>query len=122
MKRKVLVGLLAVVLVAGMMSCASFTDNTYKTLYTAGTSYDAAMKSVASLQAQGKITTAQRAEINKYATMYYVAYQASVDAFEVYMKTNSAADKDKLAVALTEATAKLSNLLAYIAQVKGVLK
>jgi hypothetical protein len=54
--------------------------------------------------------------------MYYVAYQGAVDAFEVYMKTNSAADKDKLAVALTEATAKLSNLLAYIAQVKGVLK
>jgi len=120
MKRKVLIGFLAIVLLAGLISCATFTDNTYKTLYTAGTSYDVAMKSVAALQAQGKITVEQRAEINKYATMYYVAYRGAVDAFEIYMKTNLATDQNKLTVALTEATGKLANLLAYINLIKGV--
>ena len=120
MKRKVLIGFLAIVLLAGLISCATFTDTTYKTLYTAGTSYDVAMKSVAALQAQGKITVEQRAEINKYATMYYVAYRGAVDAFEIYMKTNLATDQNKLTVALTEATGKLANLLAYINLIKGV--
>jgi PBP1b-binding outer membrane lipoprotein LpoB len=82
--------------------CASFVDNTYKTLYVAGQAYDAGMKTIADLQAQGKITEAQRAEINSYANKFYVSYQAAASALSTYNKTKTAADEDKLAVAITE--------------------
>jgi predicted dinucleotide-binding enzyme len=79
------------------------------------------MKSVADLKAQGKITDAQLAEIMTIANAYYVAYQASVDAFETYQKTDLAADKDKLAVALADVAGKLSKVIDYVNRLRSKL-
>lgn len=102
-----------------VLGCATFKSNTYKTLYSAGTVYDVAMKSVADLKAQGKVTDAQLAEVIKIANAYYVSYQASVDAFETYLKTDSAADKDKLAVALADVAGKLSKVVDYVNRLRS---
>ncbi len=113
---------LAVLLVGVfVVGCATFKSNTYKSLYSVGTAYNVAMKSVADLKAQGKITDAQLAEVMKIANAYYVAYQSSVDAFEVYNKTDSAADKDKLAVALADVAGKLSKIVEYVNRLRANL-
>jgi len=102
-----------------VLGCATFKSNVYKSLYSTGTLYDVAMKSAADLKAQGKITDAHVSELMKIANLYYVAYQASVDAFETYLKTDSAADKDKLAVALADVAGKLSKILDYVNRLRS---
>lgn len=97
--RILMIASLVCLLVAG---CKSFADNAYKTLYAAGQTYDAGMKTVAELQSQGEITDDQRAEINKYATKFYASYRAASVALSVYNKTRTAADKEKLTVAIRE--------------------
>jgi hypothetical protein len=78
----------------------------YKTLYIASQAYDTGMKSVAALQAQGKITLEQRAVINQYASPVYGAIQTADMALSTYNKTQMAADKDKLLTAITDITKK----------------
>ena len=119
MKRKIFVGLLAIVLLAGLISCASFTQTTYKSLFIAGTTYDAAMKSVASLQRQGVISDVQRAGINKYANHYYVSYQVAVDAFVLYKKTETAATKTKVTAAVAEVFARWPTFAEYVNRIRA---
>lgn len=94
--------LMIVSLVCMIMGGCKITDTAYKALYTTAKAYDAGMKTVAELQKQGQITDEQRTEIDKYATKYYASYQAASVALSVYNKTKTAADKDKLTVAVTE--------------------
>jgi hypothetical protein len=98
------------------VACGSrtFIQNTYATMYIAGTTYDTAMKTISALQAQGKITQAQRDEVNKYANQFYVAYHSAVDAFATYQKTSSAADQDKLNVALAGIVSTWATLAANV--------
>ena len=119
MKRKVLVGFISIILLAGLMGCASFTNNTYKSLYIAGTSYDAAMKSISSLQKQGVVSDAQRAEINKYGNYYYVSYQVAVDAFALYKKTETADAKTKVISAVAEVFSKWPTFAEYVNRIKA---
>ena len=114
MKRKISVAIglfLVLVLVVG---CATFKQNTYKTFYALGTTYDVAMKSVNDLKNMGKISDAQLSEIMKLANVYYVAYHAGVDAFETYNITGSASDQDKLKVALADIAIKLAKVVDYV--------
>lgn len=119
MKRKVLVGFISIILLAGLMGCASFTNNTYKSLYIAGTSYDAAMKSISSLQKQGIVSDAQRAEINKVGNYYYVSYQVAVDAFALYKKTETADAKTKVIAAVAEVFSKWPTFAEYVNRIKA---
>uniref|UniRef100_A0A7C4XS59 Uncharacterized protein n=1 Tax=Caldisericum exile TaxID=693075 RepID=A0A7C4XS59_9BACT len=114
MKRKVLTGIVGVILLIGLLSCATFTQNTYKSLFVAGVSYDTAMKSIASLQAQGKITAEQRAEINKYANVYYVSYQTAVEAFIFYEKNKTETAKQAVINALATVMLKWSEFAGYV--------
>ena len=107
---------------AALIACATFTQNTYKTLYSVGTAYDVAMKSVRDLKDMGKVTPEQEVEILKIANVYYSAYHAGVDAFETYQITGAAEDKDKLAVALADIASKLTKLVDYINRIRGGLE
>lgn len=102
MKRKINYIVLVAVALFCFISCSTFIDNSYKTLYIAGQTYDAGMKSVADLQKQGKITDVQRIEINKYAEKYYACYQVAVVALQAYKKSQNEATEQALATALTE--------------------
>lgn len=96
------------------VGCGTFEQTVYKGMYISGTTYDAAMKSVASLQAQGKITQDQRAAINQLANVFYVTYHSAVDAFEIYKKTGSVESKQKLITAIHEAGIKWSMVSEYV--------
>ena len=111
MRRKLIVPIL---LLPVLIACATFQQNTYRSLYTAGTSYDLAMNTVSTLQKQGIISEAQRKEINVLANVYYVAYQTSVTAFETYKIADTAANKDKVLVSLQNVFGKWREFAAYV--------
>ena len=67
----------------------NFNTNTYKSLFSAGSVYDTAMKMVRSFQDQGKISSDQRVAINKVALIFYSTYNVSVDAFVAYFQNPS---------------------------------
>ncbi len=118
MKRKVISLFLSVILLVALIGCAGFEQNTYKSLYIAGTTYDAAMKSVSSLQKQGIVSDVQRAEINKYGNYYYVSYQVAVDAFALYKKTETQDAKGKVVSAISELFLKWPTFAEYINRIK----
>ena len=86
MRRKL--SLLVLVLFVFSFACAHFVENSYKTLATAGITYDETMKAVADAYEEGLITESQKAEIIEIADKFYVAYHAAVDALEEYKKGN----------------------------------
>lgn len=112
--RKIRFLLPVLILLTLPIACGTFEQTVYKGMYISGTTYDAAMKTVASLQAQGKITQDQRTEINKVANVFYVAYHSAVDAFEVYKKTGSVESKQKLITAIHEAGLKWAKVSEYV--------
>ena len=109
MNRKVSVLMLVMfVVLAGC--AASFEVKAYKTLATAGITYDAGMKTVADLQKQGKVTAEQRTEINRYANFFYTAYQTACSAFVSYKKTG--AGESAVTQAITAMSAAWSTFAA----------
>ena len=113
MRRRVKLGLIVIVALA-LMACATFQQNTYRTLYTAGTSYDTAMTTVSTFQKQGLISTAQREEINKLANIYYVAYHASVDAFEAYKLSTTSSNEEKVISSMTSMFSRWKDFASYV--------
>ena len=105
---------MVMVIFLSLVACAGFTKNTYRGIFLAGTTYDTAMKSVADLQGKGKITLAQRAEINRVANIYYVAYQISVDALYFYEQTKTQTSKDKVIQAITTLVLRWSEFAGYV--------
>ena len=69
-------------------ACAHFVENSYKTLATAGVTYDQTMRAVADAYKQGLINESQKAEIMEIAQKFHRAYHAAVDALEEYKKGN----------------------------------
>lgn len=118
MKRKVLIGLLAMVMMVGLLSCATFVKNSYVTLNSSKDFYYTAMGIVAELQTQGIINQVKRDQINKIAKVYKEAHNTAVDALEVYEKTSLASDKEKVTVAIGNAVAKWAQVAALINAIK----
>jgi len=113
MRRKLGISILVlVVLAATLVACEDFSKQAYRTMYLAGTSYDLGMKTVASLQAQGKVSPEQRANINKIANIFYASYMVGVDALKTYEMTKSSAAKDKLTIILSQIIAQWADLAA----------
>jgi hypothetical protein len=101
-----------------LVSCATFESNTYKTMYALGLGYDTAMKSANELYKQGKLSQEQVFKIIDLANLYYAAYQEACVAFEIYNKTKSAADKDKLITLLKVALEKHVEIIAFTDRLK----
>ena len=101
-------------LLLSVVACATFTQNTYRTLYTAGTSYDMAMTTVSTLQKANYINSTQRNEINQLADYFYVAYQSSVTAFEAYKRSSTSDNKAKVTTALLSVFSRWRDLASYV--------
>lgn len=102
LRSKVMVLVLSVVILGMVMGCAgTFQQNTYRTLYISGTTYDTTMKIVADLQKQGIIDQAKRDKINGVALVFYNAYQSCVNEFEKYIQTPTPTTEQKVVSALT---------------------
>jgi hypothetical protein len=101
--RSKVVMLMVVMVILGVMlqGCAgTFQQNTYRTLYISGTTYDTTMKIVADLQKQGIIDQAKRDKINSVALIFYNAYQSCVNEFEKYIKNPVPTTEQKVISAL----------------------
>lgn len=118
MRRKLLTGILSLVLLAGLISCASFTKTAYVSLNESKDLYTLAMTTVASLQTQGVIKPEQRENINKVAKIYKEAHNLAVDALAVYKTTGLAADKDKVIIAIAGAASRWQSVAALINAIK----
>ncbi len=111
---------LVLVLVWVMVAaCATFEKNTYATIGTLGVAYDTAMKGAADLKRQGKINEAQWTQIDKAGREFYVIYNGSIDAFQIYLKVKDQPSKDRVLAALSEASAKLGKVQEYYNIWKG---
>jgi len=118
MKRKVFIGFLSIMLLVGLLSCASFVKTSYVTLNESKDLYYTAMGIVADFQAKGIIDQTKRNEINRVAKIYKEAHNTAVDALDVYKKTSLAADKDKLTTAMAEAVSKWTQVATLINAIK----
>ncbi len=121
MKRKILLTLILVVFFSTLIACATFKANTYKTMFAFGSTYDACMKAAADLDKQGKLTPEKKAEVLKIANIYYVSYQATVDAFELYLKVETKTNKEKLIIALAQMVTNLDKLRDYLTRLGAII-
>lgn len=105
---------------SALTSCATFESNTYKSLYSAGTAYNLALKTVVRLDDFGKLSPGQKATIIDLATLYYVAYEMATDAFEIYIKVKTEDNKINLDKAIIEVFKKLGDLKNYVDEIQKV--
>ena len=119
MKRKILVSLFVMVLLAGLLSCASFIKNSYITLNESRDLYYTAMGVASDFQAKGVIDQAKRDEINKAAKIYKEAHNLAVDALAVYKRTSLAVDKEKFSTALSVVFTKWAQVAALINAIRA---
>lgn len=117
-KRSILPILLATVLLVSMIACISFVKTSYVTLNESKDLYYTAMGIVADFQSKGLIDQAKRDQINKVAKIYKEAHNLAVDALAVYKKTSDAGDKQKLIVAIAEATSQWTQVATLINAIK----
>ena len=82
--RRIVKGLLVVMLALGLVGCAGFLENTYKAEYVTGSAYHVWMQSIANLQQAGTVTAEQRVKVNAKADLVYKSYIVSVDALVTY--------------------------------------
>ncbi len=119
MKRKIFVGLFVIMLLASLISCASFIKNSYVTLNESRDLYYTAMGVAADFQTKGVIDQVKRDEINKVAKIYKEAHNTAVDALAVYKKTSLVTDKEKFSVALSVVFTKWGQVAALINAIKA---
>ena len=117
MKRKALQIMLAITLLA-VVGCAGLIKNSYTSLAVSKTTYYTAMGAVADFQAQGLISQTQRDQINKVAKIFKDAHNVATDALEVYKKTSSVGDKEKLITAIASAASKWADVARLINAIK----
>lgn len=103
MKRKIICLLMATIFL--FVASCNFVSNTYKSLYAAGSVYNAGMKIVASLQLQGKITPEQRILINRYGLIYVYSYLAAIDAYAAYYQNPTSTSEDVVKTVFATLTA-----------------
>lgn len=118
MNRKVWVtrrtAILVLVVASLMWGCATFTRDSYRTLSIAATTYDTAMKSIADLYRQGKVTEAQKAKALEIGMEYWIAYHTATDALEAYIAVGSVDNEKRLEIAMMEFSKVLSKFMNYV--------
>jgi hypothetical protein len=111
--------LLLLGLILTVISCATFQQNSYKTIAVAGYGYDAAMKTAADLDKQGKLTSEQKAIILTYGNKYWASYNASIDAMNVYITISTVENENRVLEAIEKVINNLGNLTSYISIIRG---
>lgn len=119
MKKKTVLFFISVVLLAALISCASFIKNSYVALNESKDLYYTAMGIAADFQSKGMIDQAKRDQINKVAKIFKEAHNTAVDALAVYKKTSLADDKQKFLTAFSAAVSKWTQVAALINAIKA---
>ena len=104
-------------LVFFMFGCAynvGLVKTTYKLLTVSNVSYDTAMKTVADLYSQKRITDEQKAEIIKIGKTFAGAHNAAVEALASYEETKAVAEQEKMSAQIAIASKALAELLNLV--------
>ena len=90
MRRAIPVVLVLAVVLAGCAASQNQIANGYKSLATAGTAYDTAMKSIADLHKQGVVDDDVKAKAIELGNYFWSAYHTAVDTLETAAETGDA--------------------------------
>ena len=104
-------------LVFFMFGCAynvGLVKTTYKLLTVSNVSYDTAMKTVADLYSQKRITDEQKVEIIKIGKTFAGAHNAAVEALASYEETKAVAEQEKMSAQIAIASKALAELLNLV--------
>lgn len=112
MKRLLPIALL--LLLVGCMHNVKLVTVSYNVLATSQASYDAAMKSVADLYKQGRISDDAKEKIVTVARTYSEAHNAAVKALDAYNTSGDASDEERLTQQILLANQALIDLLAIV--------
>jgi hypothetical protein len=111
---------LAALLVIGIMACTTtgakptpedIRDTAYKSLVVAAETYDASMKTLATVAARGIVRPEEVEKIKGYAKIYYDAYQGASLALYTYAAISGVETETRLSTALAEMSKALSEFL-----------
>ncbi len=101
-----------------VIACATFKRNSYRSLATAGETYDATMKSAGELYFKEIINDEQKNKIIFIAKKYKASYDLAVDALDAYNETESVEAKDRYMKAFAEFTPVLQELIELVQEFK----
>lgn len=111
-----------VVALAFVVGCAGkFVKNSYRSLAVSQNQYEVSLSILGDLYKEGKITSAEKDNIIKYARMYKVAHNEAVKSLEMYALSDYT-DKDAKVVYLEKAALAASRLTGFLAAVAPYLE
>jgi ABC-type glycerol-3-phosphate transport system substrate-binding protein len=116
MKKMIRFPVVLVLMTLLLAGCATFDQNTYKSLNIAKVTYTQTMSALGDAYKAGKISEAQKDVIIKVANVYYVAYNAAVKAYEVYHNNPTVTNQDQLIALLNAAAVKLGELIPLLSE------
>ena len=111
MKRK----LVPIILVLFLVACAgNFVSNGYKTLSVSKEAYDSSLSILGDLYKKGQVGEDVKAKAIELGTLYKAAHNEAAGALLAYQSSGSQKDRDRYALAIKDASERLSRLLEYI--------
>jgi len=111
MKAKISLG--AVLLLAVLLSCATFSQTAYKTLFVSYYSYDATLSVLGDLYKEGKVAEEEKVHAIRLGHIYSKAHNEAVGALAKYEEAGGAGSQDAYKVAATAMADALVELIAY---------
>lgn len=121
MKRLILVVAITPFLIAATCQHQDEIDIVGQTLMSMGVVYNSTMNAFGQAFQLGLLTKEQVEKVADIATKFRASYNIALDIYVVWLNTRNAQDKDRLMVALNEASTLLSKLRTYANEL-GVLK
>jgi len=107
---------------AACATSGSFTQNTYRAMSAAASTYDASMRSLADLYDRGIVGDAEKEKAILYGGYFWAAYQTTAEAMVAYMEGGSATDQERVTramVLLSEALGKFMEIVQPMLQKEG---
>ena len=120
-RKRILLGV-AIMLVFGLVACASFSQNAYRSLVVSQQTYDTSLSIMGDLYKVGKVTEAQKDQAIAIGKEYKAAHNEAVAALLVYEtsdQSTEAANKVAYQKLATSAAAILARLVAFANQFIG---
>ena len=112
-KKRAIMASVAIILILGLVACASFTRDAYRTLTVSQQTYDTTLSVMGDLYREGKITEAQKAQAIDIGRAYKLAHNEAVASISLYEEKGGQANKDAYVAASVRAAGALAKLIAY---------
>ena len=110
-----------VILCSLLVACNDFEKNTYRTLFTMGTTYDVCMKTAADLHSKGMLSEEKKEKLIDLGNIYYGSYHTTVTSFNLYLANNDKEMKEAVVSGVIDAVKKYNTFIEYYNSVtKGI--